>query len=225
MKNLLKCELFKNIKEENLQKLLPLLNAQAKNYRKNESILLAGNPINRLGVVVYGRAHILREDALGEISIITELVQNDIFAEVLALSKIKNSPVTVNALENSRIVWLDVTAINIASNKIPQVLLPFYSNLLNIVAKKNLYLNKKIRYLSFRTTRQKIINFLFDYYKENEDKTFKIIFNRNQLAAFLCTNRSALSRELSKLHKEGLIDFDRNTFTLKSNFFKLPDKD
>jgi len=35
------------------------------------------------------------------------------------------------------------------------------------------------------------------------------------MAQFLCTNRSAMTRELSQLKEEGIIDFDRNTFILK----------
>ena len=44
--------------------------------------------------------------------------------------------------------------------------------------------------------------------------TFRIPFDREELAAFLCVNRSALSHELSLMEQEGLIQFRKNQFTI-----------
>jgi CRP-like cAMP-binding protein len=43
---------------------------------------------------------------------------------------------------------------------------------------------------------------------------FLIPFSRNELADFLCVDRSALSRELSKLRNQGKIDFNKNEFEI-----------
>ncbi len=43
----------------------------------------------------------------------------------------------------------------------------------------------------------------------------EIPFNRQQLADYLCIDRSAMSNELSKMKKEGLIDYKKNTFWIK----------
>jgi CRP-like cAMP-binding protein len=50
-----------------------------------------------------------------------------------------------------------------------------------------------------------------------KSRTFTVPFNRDDMAAFIGTNRSALSRELSRMKDEGLLDYYKNTFRLLKN--------
>ncbi len=50
----------------------------------------------------------------------------------------------------------------------------------------------------------------------NGNAHFSIPFDRQQLADYLGVDRSALSNELSKMQKDGLISFKKNEFTLTS---------
>lgn len=99
-----------------------------------------------------------------------------------------------------------------------QVLTPaqarFMSNLLAMMAEKNRLLTEKIRYLTQRSTRQKIVLYLSDLARKKGKATFSLPFNRQQMADFLSVDRSALSAELSKMKKEGLIDYRKDKFTL-----------
>ena len=91
---------------------------------------------------------------------------------------------------------------------------PFHAklieNMLGLLAKKNLMLNQKIEILSKRTTREKLLCF-FDA-QRGAAKRFTIPFNREELAHYLCVDRSAMSNELCKMRDEGLIKFQRNNF-------------
>lgn len=88
------------------------------------------------------------------------------------------------------------------------------SNLLALMAEKNRLLTEKIRYLTQRSTRQKIVLYLSDLARKKGKATFSLPFNRQQMADFLSVDRSALSAELSKMKKEGLIDYRKDKFTL-----------
>lgn len=88
------------------------------------------------------------------------------------------------------------------------------SNLLAMMAEKNRLLTEKIRYLTQRSTRQKIVLYLSDLARKKGKATFSLPFNRQQMADFLSVDRSALSAELSKMKKEGLIDYRKDKFTL-----------
>ena len=88
------------------------------------------------------------------------------------------------------------------------------SNLLALMAEKNCLLTEKIRYLTQRSTRQKIVLYLSDLARKKGKATFSLPFNRQQMADFLSVDRSALSAELSKMKKEGLIDYRKDKFTL-----------
>ena len=55
-------------------------------------------------------------------------------------------------------------------------------------------------------------------YRQNVSKygeSFTLPLSREDMAAYLGTNRSALSRELGKMRDEGIIEFERNSFKIK----------
>lgn len=75
----------------------------------------------------------------------------------------------------------------------------------------------KIHHLTRRTTQEKILSYLNSQALKNNSLTFEIPFNRQQLADYLAVERSALSSELSKLQKNGIIAYKKNTFQLKKS--------
>ena len=88
-------------------------------------------------------------------------------------------------------------------------------NLLRVLAQKNLFLTTKMAHLSKRTIREKVISYLSEESSRQGSLEFSIPFNRQQLADYLAAERSALSRELSRMQEEGLIAFHKNRFMLK----------
>ena len=74
----------------------------------------------------------------------------------------------------------------------------------------------RLYYLSRKSLRLKISAYLTDTAAGSD--TFKIPFNRDELASYLCTDRSALSRELSRMRSDGLIDFKGKSFRLLKGF-------
>ncbi|HBR31861.1 MAG TPA: Crp/Fnr family transcriptional regulator, partial [Clostridiales bacterium] len=87
-------------------------------------------------------------------------------------------------------------------------------NLLHIIAKKNLELSEKIQHMSERNTRDKLLSYLFTQAKEAGSRDFSIPFDRQELADYLCVERSAMSNELSKLRREGIIECKKNNFKI-----------
>ena len=89
------------------------------------------------------------------------------------------------------------------------------ANIIRILASKNLFLTKKVEFVSQRTTRQKLLAYLSEEGRRKKSAEFEIPFNRQQLADFLAVERSAMSAELSKLQKEGILEYRKNRFLLK----------
>ena len=87
-------------------------------------------------------------------------------------------------------------------------------NLFAVLAKRNITLREKLTYITQPTLRDKILTYLSSESIRQPSAYFDIPFDRQQLADFLSSDRSALSKELSKLKKEGLIDFEKNHFHL-----------
>ena len=87
-------------------------------------------------------------------------------------------------------------------------------NLLLLMAELNLFLTQKMEYLTKRTTREKLLAYLSEQARLQQNNKLTIPFNRQQLADFLAVDRSAMSGELSKMQADGLIRYKKNNFEL-----------
>lgn len=101
-----------------------------------------------------------------------------------------------------------------SENALPGAARKVLRNLMGLLAQKNLLLAQKIRYISQRSTRQKLMAYLSDEARTHRASAFTIPFNRQQLADFLSVDRSAMLAELSRMKKDGLIDYKKDEFTL-----------
>ena len=202
--------LFAGIALEDFEKLFNCLSAKIIHYRKDEIILLAGDKVNSVGLVLSGSVKIIKEDAEGNIAILTELTTPELFGETFACAGISHSPVTVKASENCEILFINYKKIISACTAACSFHQKLIENMLTLMAKKNILLNRKNEILSKRTTREKLVEFFNN--QRGTARKFAIPYNREELANYLCVDRSAMSRELCKMRDEGLISFIKNKF-------------
>lgn len=123
-------------------------------------------------------------------------------------------PVSVMAIENSEIMLLDCKRIITTCSNSCQFHDQLIYNLMHIVARKNLMLNQKMEVLSKRTTREKIMTYLLYQAKQQDSSSFTIPYDRQGLVDYLSVERSAMSAEISKLRKEGILECKKNYFKL-----------
>ena len=81
-------------------------------------------------------------------------------------------------------------------------------NILREVARDAVYLNLKIQLLSQPTLRDKLLFYLNVMHDSQHSRVFTIPFTREKLAQFICADRSAVSRELSRMQSEGIITIE-----------------
>ncbi len=208
-----KVELFDGINED-LPSLLHCLGSKEKSYDRGEIILMAGQAVSAVGVVLKGEIQIIQDDFNGNRSILTELGPTHIFAETFASADILESPVTVLAKRDSLILFLGLNRIITTCPSSCTFHNQLIQNLLKILARKNILLSNKNRLLSQRSIREKVLTYLSMQAEKNTSNRFEISFNRNELADFLCVDRSALSRVLSQLQNEKILTVDHNHFIL-----------
>lgn len=206
--------LFKGIAEKELKELLKCLNAKETAYEKNEFIFRAGDKASSIGVIISGGVHVLKEDFWGNRTILAKLEEGDLFGEAFACREEEKLPVSVMAVEKSRILFVDYRRI---INNCPNTCVfhaSLIENMIRILAGKNVMLTQKMEHLSKRTTREKILSYLSAQAVRCGSNVFTIPFNRQELADFLCVERSAMSAELGKMRKEGLLSCEKNRFVL-----------
>lgn len=202
--------LFDGIAFSDFEKMLDCLSAKTISYKKDDVILLTGDSVRQPGLVLSGSLKIIKEDINGNISIITEVGPSEIFAEVFACAGVSHSPVTILAVEDCNILFLDFNKVTTVCSSACKFHSTLIQNMLKLIAAKTLMLNQKIDILSKRSTREKLLCY-FDY-QRGAAKKFSVPFNREELASYLCVDRSAMSNELSKMQNEGLIRYKKNLF-------------
>jgi len=204
--------LFAGINSDDFQSLLTCLAARQVSFLKESIIVLAGDVIRSVGIIVSGATHVSREDVDGRISIITELGSGDVFGEVFACAGITHSPITIEAVTDTEVLFFDYRRIISSCGSACPFHARLIANMLKMMAEKNLMLNQKLEILAKRSTREKLL-FYFDTQRGSARK-FTIPFNREELANYLCVDRSALSAELGRMRDAGLIRFKHNEFEI-----------
>lgn len=212
-----RCVLFENIEQKDITAMIGCLGAKKKEYGKNEIILAEGDPANRLGIVLSGSVQILREDYFGNRSIVAAVEPAQLFGESFACAGIKEMPVSVVSMEKSEVMLIDSRRITISCANACAFHSRMIMNMLRVVAQKNLVFNRKIEIMSRKTTREKLMAYLLEQAKQNNASEFAIPFDRQGLADYLGVERSALSAEISKMKKDGIIDSNKSRFTLVQN--------
>lgn len=181
---------------------------------KGESLVRAGDPVPGVGVLLSGSARVFREDYAGNREIVAALVPGDLFAEVFVFAGLAVMPVSVEASEDCAVLWIDGRRIARPCERACRFHSRLLENMLGILAQKNLLQNRKLEHLSKRTTREKLLSYLGEQARLAGSGTFTIPFNRQQLADYLCVERSAMSAELSRLREEGVLETHRSAFKL-----------
>lgn len=204
--------LFQGIGLNDFKKLVTCLPAKTARYGKNEIILLAGEEINIVGLVLSGSVRVIKEDAEGNEAILAELSASNLFCEVFASAELDYSPITVLASEDCEVILMDYRKMIETCPSLCPAHMRLNKNLLRAVARKSLLLNQKVEILSKRTIRERLLCY-FDMHRGMARK-FTIPYNREEMARYLCVDRSAMSNEIGKMQKEGLIRFSRNDFEI-----------
>ncbi len=204
--------LFFNIAESELNSMIICLGTYEKIYGKGEFILQQGELVSFVGMVLEGAVKIVKSDWEGNEVIIAEIQKGDIFAEVFACAGVTVSPVSIISSTRSEICFFDFSKVIATCGTSCEFHRKLILNMLNILAQKSIYLNQKIDIISKRTLREKIWAYL-EYIARGRMK-FRIPLNREELANFLCADRSAVSNELSKMQREGLIRYKKFDFEI-----------
>ena len=182
-----KCYLFDGIKDEQLTEAIKLLNGRIRKVEKDDFIVQLGGVLRNAGLLLKGKIESsFQNENYDQITMHT-FGGGYLFGEAIVINSAKNSPVQVRAVEDSIVLFIDLSAIY--QSEIASTLrMILAENLIKSLARKNLILNQKVRILSQKSLRDRILIYLAEY---------------------LGVNRSALSRELGRMQNEGLLIVDK----------------
>lgn len=207
--------LFSGVEPQQVRAMLSCLDAREKTFSKGSTIFRVGDTTHYMGLVLEGSVRIEREDYWGNRTVIGFFEPGQSFAEVYAC--VSNLTLDVNAIaaDNARVLLLDVRKITTMCSSSCVFHAQLIRNLLNIVARRTHALTRKIEHISKRTTRDKLLSYLSDQAEIVGSKSFCIPFDRQELADYLSVDRSAMCAELSRMKREGLLDYHKNHFEIR----------
>lgn len=208
------CTLFEGIRPEERSPMLGCLNARVADVARNQYVFQEGDPANFVGIVLEGCVQLVREDFYGNRSIVTRVEAGGMFGESFAWADTPTFPISVVAVEDSSVLIIDSRRITATCANACSFHNQMIFNLLKVVANKNLALNQKIEITSKRTTREKLMAYLMIQAKQSGSNTFSIPYDRQALADYLEVERSAMSAEISKLRRDGIIACEKSMFRL-----------
>ena len=206
--------LFQGTRPDEIQAMLQCLKAVLKCYPKDAILLHAGETTHVMGLVLSGSGHIENIDVWGNKSILSLVTKGQIFAETYAC--VPGTPMMVSAVaaEPSEVLFLPMDHLLAPAGREDSGRDVLLRNLLDVTARKNLTLTRKIFHTTPKSLRGRLLSYLSAQAVQNGCDTFDIPFDRQQLADYLGADRSALSNELSKMQRDGLLSFRKNHFVL-----------
>ena len=207
-------KLFSGVGEGDIASLLSCLGARKKEYKKGEYILREGEHISDIFILVEGKIHIQKDDYWGNRSILSVISVGEMFGEGYAAPESGALLNDVVAVEDSSVIFFDVKRILTTCSSACRFHNMIVQNMFFAISDKNRKLVQKLGHMSGRTTRAKLISYLSEEAKRQGSSAFTVPFNRQQLADYLCVDRSAMSNELCKMRDEGMIKFEKSRFEL-----------
>ncbi|MGF6376492.1 CRP-like cAMP-binding protein [Clostridiales Family XIII bacterium PM5-7] len=209
-----KATLFQGLCEGEMAEVIQCFGIKSESYLRDEFILFQGDRAKGIGMVVTGTVLIIREDFLGNRDILTEVGSGEIFAEVYALLEDEYQSVSAVAATDAKVAFFSPEKLMTVCSHQCQFHHLIVKNMVKVMARKNLMLTRKMEHLSKKSIREKLISYLSEQSNGQGTKEVCIPFDRQQLADYLAVERSALSRELSKMRDDGLISYHKNHFIL-----------
>lgn len=209
-----KTALFRGCPDEDILNMEEYLDFRTVRYERGNVVLGEGSIVTDIGLVLSGSVRIEHTDIWGNKSILGIVDAGGVFAEAYAC--VPNEPMIVDAVANEdcEILFISVpklfNACPVCGSQDRLI-----QNLIIISAKKNLELSKRSLHTSPKTIRGRLLSYFSQQISAQGSSKIVIPFDRQQLADYLNLDRSALSKELGKMRKDGLIEYSKNTFEIK----------
>jgi len=205
------CPLFAGLNAAEKAEAMECLHARVRSYRRGEALHRIGEPLESFGLVLEGQVQVSADDAAGSRVIMAQVGQGEFFGESLCYLQ-REAKVQISAVTDARVLWLWGEPLRRpAENPLAAALQLRFTGML---ASRALRMNDRIQVLSKSTLRQKLLTYLGQLAKQQRSSLVTVPLNRADLAAYLGSERSALCRELSRMQRDGLIDYRKDTFSL-----------
>ncbi len=211
--------LFKDLLPDEIEKFMKFTGTTIRRYHRGERVLEAFAPNANIGIIVSGEAQILSLDRLGNEIVGHALESGAMFGTVSAILGEDLIAASVQLTTDAVIMWLPYRSLLIAGPKLGRMHGIVMKNLLETFSRKNVLMMQKVELLSQKTLRERVILYLMQRERRQQSEYVKVP-GRVQLAKELECNRSALTREISQMQAEGLVECGERCMKLNKEMLR-----
>ncbi len=209
--------LFHGVREDEISSMLGCLEVKEKKYKKDDIILRAGDTTTNIGLVSEGSVNVVVNFYWGTSNIFSHIEKGKIFGETYAAIPGKELVCDIVAAEDCTVIFMNLNKLLTTCSANCGHHQRLIHNLLRISANKNLEMSSRMMHIASKSIRERLLSYLSEQAIKNSSTSFTIPFSRQQLADYLGVDRSAMSNELSKMQRDGLITYHKNEFTLSTD--------
>ena len=208
------CRLLKDLGEDGFARICECLQVKELHLKNKETFIRESDPCNRIGIVAMGAVQLSRQRIDGGRAVLETIHENGTFGTTYVFRDVQTMGVSLTAVGETVVLLFNTDRITHPCHKVCTAHICFLRNLLTIMSQMTFQIKQKLRILSQRTIRGRLMLFLQIRAKRAKSNEFDIPFDRQALADYLCVDRSALSAELSKLRKEKKVESVKFHFKL-----------
>ena len=208
------CRLLKDLGDAGFARICECMGVKELHLKNKQTFIVESDPCNRIGVVVTGAVRLTRMRMDGGRSILETIPENGVFGTTYVFRDVPTMGISVSAVGETIVLLFETDRITRPCHKVCDAHMQFVRNLLAVMSQTTFALKQKLRILSQRSIRARLMTFLHIRAKRAKANEFDIPFDRQELADYLCVDRSALSAELSKLRAEGVVESVKRHFKL-----------
>ncbi len=216
-----KTKIFETISENDMQAMAYCFKIKFRNYNKNATIIEQGQPVEDVVLILKGSAKVENIDSFGDVTLVTKMKAGDLFGleniyigqEQYKDSLVASEACLVMLMNRHRLI----TPCQNRCKRHEIVV----RNLMKLIVERNHALSDKLKILSKKSTREKVLAYLYSESQKAGSAYFDIPYNKTEFANYLSVDRSALSTVLARLKEEGIIDYDKKHYHIDTKSFEI----
>ena len=208
------CRLLKDIGDEGFCRLCECMGVKELRLRNKQTFIVESDPCDRIGIVATGAVRLTRQRIDGGRSVLETIPANGVFGTTYVFRDVATMGISASAVGDTTVLMFEIAKLTHPCHRVCDAHMQFVRNLLAVMSQTTFALKQKLRILSQRTIRGRLMLFLNIRAKRAQSKEFDIPFDRQALADYLCVDRSALSLEISKLRAAHKVESVKNHFKL-----------
>ncbi len=199
-----RCDIFKNVSEENILEVIRAADIKIKKFDAKQ--------------IVYKKNIICRDVCIVLVGSVSGEEKRFEAGDFFGIEEAASEGVLRNdiySVGSSEVLFMNFKKLLKCSGMGYPFFYRIMDNICGIISGKNMFYSQRLCVLSQNTLRNKLLEFLRLQKQIHGDSSFSLNMTRSELADYLCVDRCSLSRELTKLRNEGVMEINKQRIILK----------